>query len=176
MTKSKPLISVIVATDEKRGIGKQGKIPWHIKEDLLFFRNKTQGHAVVMGQTSYDFMMDYYRQSGNIIPERTHIVLTKDPDYQTGVEGDTVVHSTDEALKKAHRVEKEEIFIAGGGQIYAQMLRQADRLYLTLIKGDFQADTFFPEYSEFSKIVSRRKSHDDNYEYTFLVLERRKKD
>lgn len=171
---NQPIISVIVASDEKRGIGKNGKIPWHIKEDLVFFRQKTQHHTVIMGQNSYHSMLAHYKKSGKQVPQRTHIVLTKDKNYKSKLKGAIASHSISQALAQARQIEKEEVFIAGGGQIYSQMLKFADKLYLTLVKGNFQADTFFPDYSAFSRVISRRQGSQKPYRYTFLELTRPK--
>ena len=157
-------ISIIAAiARENRAIGKDNVLLWNIPEDMRRFRELTSGHAVIMGQKTYESI-------GRPLPHRTNIVLTFDMGFAP--EGATVCHSVDEALKEARYAEREEIFILGGGTVYRQMLPLADRLYLTLVDGNFEADTFFPEYGDFTKVVSRERKEDEQYEYEFVILER----
>jgi dihydrofolate reductase len=156
-------ISIIAAVAENGAIGKDNGLLWHIPEDMKRFRELTTGHAVVMGQKTYESI-------GRPLPNRTNIVLTQDPDFQAP--GCVVCFSLDEALEKAGEVEKEEVFVIGGGMVYRQTLPMADRLYVTVVRGDFEGDVFFPDYSEFRKVVSREERQDEKYRYDFLVLER----
>lgn len=158
-----PKISIICAIAENRAIGKDNQLLWHIPEDFKHFKEKTIGHAIVMGQKTFESI-------GKPLPNRTTIVLSND--LSCNIEGVIMARTFEEVFAKAREIEKEEIFICGGGSIYAQTIDLADKLYLTVVKGDFEADTFFPEYSEFKKIVSERKSSDENFEYTFLELEK----
>lgn len=159
----KPTISIIVSMDENRGIGYQGKIPWHIKEDLIRFRDKTIKHTVIMGRKAFNYMMTYYGKSPRPIPNRTHIIITRNLHYQNSLKQYSkldlkkviIVNSFEEAVNKAKEIEKEEIFIAGGGQIYQQALYIANKVYLTLVRGKFQTDIFFPSFFEFSKISEK---------------------
>jgi dihydrofolate reductase len=158
-----PRISIIAALAENRGIGKDNRLLWHIPEDMRRFRELTTGHAVVMGQKTYESI-------GRPLPNRTNVVLTRDPGF--AAPGCVVCRSLDEALEKARETEEEEVFIIGGGTVYRQTLPLADRLYLTLVKGEFEADTFFPDFSEFRKEADREDGRDENHEYSFVVLER----
>lgn len=168
------IISLIAAIGENRELGNQGKIPWHIKQDLLHFKNTTNGHVVIMGRKAFDSLLAYYKKSPNPIPKRIHIVVTRNKDYKVNVQSVYVVHSIKEALQLAKEKEKEEIFIAGGGQLYKQTIKMADKLYLTIVKDNFKADTFFPDYSEFKKVVSQQNIQGKKYNYSFLELEREK--
>ncbi|HAR99522.1 MAG: Dihydrofolate reductase [Candidatus Moranbacteria bacterium GW2011_GWC2_37_73] len=158
-----PKISIICAIAKNRAIGKNNQLLWHIKEDFKFFKEKTSGHVIVMGQKTFESI-------GKPLPNRTTIVLSNDPDCN--IEGVIMARTFDEVFAKAREIEKEEVFICGGGSVYAQTIGMADKLYLTVVKGNFDADVFFPEYSEFTKVVSERKSSDENFEYTFLELEK----
>lgn len=160
---NKPKISIICAIAENRAIGKNNQLLWHIPEDFKFFKEKTTGHVIVMGQKTYESI-------GKPLPNRTTIVLSNDPAFKA--EGVIIVRTFDEVFQKAREIEKEELFICGGGSVYAQTIGVADKLYLTVIQGDFEADVFFPKYDEFTKIVSERKSGDENFKYTFLELEK----
>ena len=116
-----------------------------------------------MGQKTFESI-------GKPLPNRTTIVLSDDENFKRD---DVVIARTfEEVFAKANELEKVEVFICGGGSVYAQTIGLADKLYLTVVKKDFEADTFFPEYSEFSKVVTQRDSQDENFKYTFLELER----
>lgn len=159
----KPIISIIAAIAENRAIGKDNKLLWHIPEDLKRFKKKTLGHPVVMGRTTFESI-------GKPLPDRINIIVTRDLNYR--MEGCIICHSIEEALKTAEEKDKQEIFIIGGGQIYRQGIKYADKLYLTIVKGNFEADTFFPDYSEFKKKIFKKKGMYNQYRYTFLELER----
>lgn len=164
-------ISIIAAMDESRGIGKDNKIPWHIKEDLVHLKNLTLDHAVILGRTSYDSMVGYYSKSGREMPGKIYIVLTRDNSYRP--EGKAVVASSiEKAIEIAKEQDSEESFVIGGAKIFEQFLPLADRLYLTIVEGKYDADTFFPDYSKFKTVLSERKSKDDNYVYNFVDLGR----
>lgn len=158
-----PKIAVVVAMDRKRGIGKDNKLPWNIPEDLKHFRALTSGHPIIMGRKTFESI-------GRPLPNRTNIVITRDSTYKH--EGCTIIHSIEEAIEYAKKKDNEVIFIIGGGQIFSRSLALADTLYLTIVDGDFETDTFFPAYPEFTKVVSEKKSKDTVYNYTFIELER----
>jgi dihydrofolate reductase len=159
-----PRISMISAIARKdRAIGFQNALLWHIPEDFKHFKETTSGHAVIMGENTY-------KSIGRPLPNRTNIVLSIDEHFSP--EGCVIVRSIEEALEKAREVEQEEIFIIGGASIYRQFLPYADRLYLTLVEGDFEADTFFPEYSEFKKEISREECDNKTFRFAFVTLER----
>ena len=162
---NKPRISIIAAiARENRAIGKNNKLLWHIPEDMKHFRELTSGHTVIMGQKTFGSI-------GRALPNRTNIVLTDDENFLP--EGVAVCHSIEESLEKAQEVEREEIFIIGGGMVYKQFLPLAKRLYLTLVDGHFEGDVFFPEYEgELTKVVSRDRKEDGQHEYEFVTLER----
>ncbi len=155
------MISIVVAVDSKRGIGKDNKLLWNIPEDLKRFRSITSGHPIIMGRKTFESI-------GRVLPNRTNIIITRDTNYT--VEGAVVVHSLEEALRQAQG--QDEVFIIGGGQIFEQALPLVDRLYLTIVEGDFHADTFFPDYSAFRKKTFEEAGEAGEYSYTFLNLEK----
>jgi dihydrofolate reductase len=164
MTKYKgPIISVIAAIDERRGIGKDNKLLWHIPEDLKRFKEITSGHPIIMGRKTYESI-------GKPLPERINIIVTRNKRYRAP---DCIVaESFSKAIREAQEKDKKEIFIIGGGQIYKQAIKIADKLYLTLVEGKHEADTFFPNYSKFNKLIKRETKKNGNYSYTFLELKR----
>ncbi len=161
------MISIIVAVGEgNRVIGNQGKLPWHIAEDLKRFKTLTSGHPIIMG-------MNTFFSIGKPLSGRTNIVLTDIP--WEAPEGVVTAFSLEDAFKKAKSFPgSEEVFVIGGGRVYREALSFADRLYLTLVHGNFFGDVFFPEYElMFPKVVSQEEKELDGYRYEFLVLERK---
>ncbi len=161
---NKPTISIIAAIGKNRELGKDNKLLWSLPEDMKRFREKTRNHPVIMGRKTFESI-------GRPLPNRLNIVVTRDRSYT--IPGAEIFYSLEDALDFAKNKDKQEIFIIGGGQIYAEALSYADKLYLTIVDSDFpEADTFFPEYPEFTKVVFKKKSKNEEYSYTFLELER----
>jgi len=157
----KPILSIICAIAENRAIGKDNQLLWHIKKDFQFFKEKTLGHVLLMGQKTYSSI-------GKPLPGRTTVVISNDLSFNP--EGVVVCRTLEEGISEAIRLEKEEVFICGGGSIYAQTIDMADKLYLTLIEGNFEADTFFPDYSEFKNIKEIGSGNEGRYRFKFLEL------
>lgn len=164
----KPKISAIVAIDEKRGIGKNNKLLFHIKEDFERMHQIIAGHPLIMGRKTHDSI-------GRVIPGAPNFVITRDPEYKKKhTEGCIICTSLEEAVEKAQKSEHNgEIFIFGGGEIYKQAMPLIDKIYLTVVKGDFAADTFFPDYSDFKKVVYESEEKEDKgLKYKFIDLEK----
>lgn len=160
----KPTISIIAAISKGLALGKDNKLLWDIPEDMCHFRKISSGHPVIMGEKTHYSI-------GRPLPKRLNIVLSKNPDLK--IPGCQIAHSIKEAIDIAAEEDSEEIFFIGGGSVYAQALPVADKLYLTIVDGQYEADTFFPEYGNQFKIIRARKSSDKNYRYDFLELERK---
>jgi dihydrofolate reductase len=158
-----PRLSMIVAVDETRAIGKDNKLLWHIPEDLQRFKELTNGHAIIMGENTY-------RSIGRPLPNRTNIIVTLNTDLE--LPGCVIAHSLEEALELGKQHESEELFVIGGASIYKQFLPQIERLYLTLVEGKHEADTYFPDYSDFKKVLSEEKNDNGTHRFTYYVLER----
>ena len=158
-------LSIIVAMGNNRAIGGKNGLLWHIPAELKRFKEITMGHPIIMGRKTHQGI-------GRPLPGRTNIVITKDLEFKA--EGGLVTHSLEEALQQAHgKSGDSEVFIIGGGQIYQQALPLADKLYLTSVEGDFPgADTFFPDYSQFTKVISENIGEDAGFKFKFLELER----
>lgn len=154
---------MIVAVDESRAIGKDNRLLWHIPEDLKRFKELTSGHAVIMGENTHHSI-------GRPLPNRTNIVVTLNQELE--LPGCLIAHSLDEAVQVARLHEQEEIFVMGGASIYKQFLPMIDRLYLTLVSGTHEADTYFPDYSDFTKVISKEEQDNGTHQFTFFVLER----
>ncbi len=171
----KPKISIIVAMDQNRGIGKDNRIPWHLRADLIRLKNLTIGHAAILGRTTFESMLGYYEKSGKpTMSMRTHIVVTRDPNYSVEPKYGFTTNSIEEAISVAKEKESEEVFIIGGAQIFQQAIEKGmvDRLYLTRVEGDFACDTFFPDYSEFKKGISEESGEENGLKYKYINLEK----
>lgn len=157
-------ISIIVAMDSKRGIGKNNGLMWHIPGELPRFKKITMGHPIIMGRKTFESLP-------GALPGRTNIVITQNSDFKA--ENCKIVNSLDQAIEAAKSEPgSEEIFVIGGGQIFAQSISKAQKLYLTLVEGDFGADTFFPDYSSFKTKLSEQKGEANGIQYTFLELKK----
>jgi len=163
------MISIIAALGKNRELGKDNKLLWHIPEDTERFKKLTTGQVVIMGRKTYESLPEKFRP----LPNRINIIVTRDKDYKLTVKYLTVIkicHSIEEAIEKAKDFNK-EVFIIGGASIYQQGIKYADKLYLTLVNREYpNADAFFPDYSEFKKIVFQEKHQDKNYRYQFVEL------
>jgi len=164
-------VSIIAAMDEKRGIGKDNKIPWHIREDLIKLKRLTKDHVVILGRKTYDSMVFYYNRSGKPMPGKLYIVVTHDTGYKPARDNAITVRSVEEGIEKAKQ-DQNEIFIIGGQSIFEQTIGIADKLYLTIVEGDYSCDTFFPDYSAFKKVVFEEAKEGEGHKYKFLELER----
>lgn len=161
-----PLVSLAVAMDRRRLIGRDGSLPWHITEDLRHFKALTWGKPVLMGRRTFEAI-------GRALPGRRNVVITRDRGLR--VQGCELAHSLQEAL--ALCAGSEEIVVIGGGDIYAQALPLAGRLYITQVEAEVEGDTWFPDYdpSQWQVVQSEGPfpSATSPYEFRFLVLERR---
>lgn len=155
-------ISLIAAMDSKNGIGKDNKLLFRIPEDFQRLKALSLNHPVVMGRKTFESI-------GKILPNRVNVIVSKSI---SDVPGAIVARSIDEALDVAKRNDPWQIFIFGGGEIFRQTIDRADKLYLTLVEGDYMADTFFPDYSGFN-IISETKGQSSGYKYTFVDLQRK---
>jgi dihydrofolate reductase len=162
------IISLIVALDRRRGIGKDNQLPWRLPADLRRFRELTMGHHLIVGRKTYESI-------GKPLPGRTMIVVTRQPNFQ--IEGCLVVDSVKAALALVESRGESEVFVIGGAEIYAQTLAQADRLYLTLVEAEVAADTFFPVFAEDDWQEVERCTHaaDEKhpYAFTFVTLDKK---
>lgn len=154
------MISIIAVIGKNREIGCNNKLLWDIPEDMERFKRVTIGRTVIMGDKTYESI-------GYSLPGRENIVVTLDKNYKA--EGCEVKHSLEDVLKNA-KEGREEVFVIGGGQIYKQSLSYADKLYLTIVDDAPQADTYFPDYSEFKKVLSEEKKEYNGIKYRFLEL------
>lgn len=160
----KPTISIIAAVAENRAIGKDNKLLWDIPEDMKHFKRITMGHVVIMGQKTYESI-------GKSLPARTNIVLSRDKNFHP--EGCIVADSIDDAVKIAKKHDNDEIFFIGGGMVYDAAIKIVDKLYLTIVEGSNEADTYFPPYDDFIKTQETGGGQYGIYKYRFCEFERK---
>lgn len=157
-------ISAIAIISRNRGLGFENHLLFHIPGELPRLKQITMGHPIVMGRKTFESI-------GKPLPGRTNIIITRDKSFS--VDGVLVVYSLQEAIDVAKTQEgSDEIFILGGGQIFTEAMPLIDRLYLTVVDHEVPADTFFPDYSEFGKVIEKIEKTDWEYPYRFLTLEK----
>lgn len=152
---------------ENRVIGKDNQLPWRMPADLRHFKAMTTGHPILMGRKTYESI-------GRPLPNRTNIIITRDPAYQAN--GCIVVTSIDQAIQHASKDGSAEIFIIGGAEVYKQLMPSVDRLYLTVIHHEFEGDTNFPALDAREWNEVKREDHaadsENVHDYSFITLER----
>jgi len=153
-------ITLIAAMARNHAIGFAGELPWHLSAELKHFKESTMGKPIVMGRKTWETI-------GRALPGRQNIVVTRNRAYRA--EGCTVVQSFDEAMEAAVG---EELMIIGGGQLYRQALPVADRMILTLVDCEPEADTWFPDWNkeEWQEISRRSQPADENNDLAYEVL------
>ncbi|MBK7172612.1 MAG: dihydrofolate reductase [Bacteroidales bacterium] len=159
------MISIIVAIASNNAIGKDNQLLWHIPEDLKRFKKLTTGHTIVMGKRTFESLPI------RPLPNRRSVVITDIPGEQ--IEGCVMAYSIEDAISKMEP--GAENFIIGGGSVYRQFLPVSDKLYLTLVQKDFEADTFFPEIDfEEWNINFQEEGKLEELSFTYMDLERKR--
>jgi len=165
-------VSLIVAVSRNGVIGIDNQLPWHLPEDLKYFKSVTMGKPIIMGRKTFDSI-------GRPLPGRTNIVITRDSSWQAeGVEvAQTLVQAMTLGKLACARADADEAMVIGGEQIYRMTLPAADRLYLTEVQAEVEGDAFFPEFdtSDWRQVSERLPEVTDTHPYRFIVLERIKK-
>jgi dihydrofolate reductase len=158
-------VSIVVATDEHGGIGLEGRLPWHLPNDLKRFKALTMGKPIVMGRRTFDSI-------GRALPGRTNIVVSRQSGLR--IDGCIVVGSLEAALEAAG--EADEACVIGGAEIYRLALPVAETLHLTRVHATVGADTFFPaiDAAEWEEIYREECPADERhaYPYSFVTLRR----
>jgi dihydrofolate reductase len=138
-------LAIIAAIGKNRVIGKDGKLPWHIAEDLKRFKRLTVGHTVLMGRKTWESL-------GKLLPNRRNIVITSSP--INDVECYTAINAALDALK-----DQERVFVIGGAQVYAALFDRADELYLTFVDQEIEGSAYFPPFEDaiqrYFKVITR---------------------
>jgi len=162
------MISLLVAMDQNRIIGKDNQLPWHLPEDLSYFKKVTMGHPIIMGRKTFESI-------GRVLPGRQNVIVTRNLHFSH--DGCIVLHSIEE-VKAFADTANGEVFVIGGSEIFQEILPYADRLYITKIEHTFSGDAYFPDFNEadWMLISSEKgpKNEKNPYDYYFQVYERRR--
>lgn len=168
-------IYIVVAVDEAMGIGKDGKLPWHLASELKYFQKVTsetksadKQNVVIMGRTTWESIPEAHRP----LKGRKNVVMTRNENYEA--EGALVTHSLDEAFEQVDE-NSESVFVIGGAQVFDQMMADSrlHGIYLTKIKNRYDCDTFFPEIPEvFGEPQLIGEGEDQGTQFQYLLFER----
>ena len=162
------LLSLLVAISQNNVIGKDNKLPWHLPEDLKYFKNTTWGMPIIMGRKTFESI-------GKPLPGRTNIIITRNKSWKR--DGVKIVHNLGQAKKMSEDLDVKEVFVIGGAEIFTTSLPQADRIYLTRVHQNFEGDAFFPPIDTSWELVSNRDNPSDEkneYACSFQIWEKRK--
>ena len=155
-------ITLIAAAAENNALGKDNDLVWHLPDDFKRFKAITSGHFIVMGRKTFESFP-------KPLPNRTHVIITRQKNYQVP-EGCLVVTSIEEALQLCPQ--DEEVFIIGGGEIYKQSIEIADKIELTRVHTEAEADTFFPEinFKNWKLLEEEYHPKDEKHQFDFTYL------
>jgi dihydrofolate reductase len=154
----KSLVTMIAAAGNDNELGKNGDLPWHLPDDFKRFKRLTSGHHIIMGRKTFESFPQP-------LPDRTHVVITRNKDYKS--KNAIVVHDLQTALASVSG--DQQPFIIGGGEIYKMAISKTDRIELTRVHGDFEADTYFPEIdkTKWKLVNSLHHPADEKHQYSF---------
>lgn len=162
------MITLIAAIGKNNELGKDNQLIWHLPNDFKRFKAITTGHYIVMGRKTFESFP-------KPLPNRTHVIITRQKNYIS--ENCIVVNSIEDAIATCPK--DETIFVIGGGEIYKQSIKIADKLEITRVHYTFEADTFFPEINmeEWELIFEEYHPKDEkhNFDFTFLTYSRKSK-
>lgn len=162
-------IIIIAGIARNNVIGKGTKLPWYIPDDLKRFKKLTLNHPVIMGRKTYESIVERIKKP---LPERTNIVITRNPNYEAP-EGVMVAHNFQDALEKAESLD-DQIYIIGGSAIFVEAMKKATKLELTEISYDFEGDIFFPEFERSSWDLKQGELQDhEGIKYRFNTYVKR---
>lgn len=164
-------VALIAAFAQNLVVGINNSLPWHLPEDLKYFKRTTSGKAIIMGRKTYESI-------GRPLPNRTNIVISRNPDFSA--EGVVIVASIEEAIKHAESVNTingvDEVMIIGGAAIYQASLPMADRLYLTHVHANVEGDAYFPkvDFDQWKEVAREDFNKDESnpYDYSFSVYDK----
>ncbi|RYY28588.1 MAG: dihydrofolate reductase [Chitinophagaceae bacterium] len=160
------MISLVVAASDNNVIGKDNQLLWHLPQDLKYFKNVTWAMPVIMGRKTFESL-------GKPLNGRYNIVVTRNKNWHP--EGVVVVNDLQAAYKAAEMADTREVFVLGGGDIYAQAIAHADKLHITRVHGHFEGDTFFPKLDGSWRLqygIDFEKDEKHAYPFTIEVWER----
>jgi dihydrofolate reductase len=153
-------VSLVVAAAENNAIGKNNQLLWNLPNDMKFFKNTTWGMPIIMGRKTFESM-------GKALKGRINIVITRQPDWNT--EDVLVAKDIDDAILKAKETNCKEVYIIGGGEIFEQSFKKANKIYLTRVHTDLEGDTFFPalDENEWELLTSEDFPADEKHQFSY---------
>ncbi|MGA0024232.1 MAG: dihydrofolate reductase [Burkholderiales bacterium] len=158
-------LSLIVAMAKNRVIGVNGKIPWHLPNELQLFKSVTMGHHIIMGRKTWESI-------GRLLPGRTTVIVTRQKNF--AVPGAKIAHTLEEAITLC--AGDDETFVIGGGELYRAAMPMADRIYLTVVDAEPNGDTRMPEFdaAQWELVDTKNFSRDERHahDYRFEVHDR----
>lgn len=164
------IVSQIVAIAKNRAMGINNNLPWHLPEDMKFFREKTKGHVMIMGRKTFDSL-------GSPLPHRQHIIITRQPNFKYDHPKVKIVSSLEQAIETAQGLLPEwpeEVFIIGGSGVFKESFPVTNKIYLTMIAQDFPGDVFYPEIPEtLFKMTEKADVKDSSVPFAFTTWERK---
>lgn len=157
------MLVIIAAAGENNGLGKENSLVWHLPDDFKRFKQLTTGHKIIMGRKTFESFP-------KPLPNRTHIIISRDIDYKVPYPECSIVHSIADAIKMADK--ELPTYIIGGGEIYRQSMPYADKIELTRVHEAFDADTYFPKIDENEWLLVQKEHHpkDARHAYGFTYL------
>lgn len=161
------MISIIVAVAENNIIGGDNNLLWHIPEDLKRFKEITSGNTIIMGRKTFESLP-------GVLPNRKHIIITRDKNYSVDNPNVEVIHSLSEVINK-YKNTPETAFIIGGGEVYKQLIHSVDKIFLTKVYKSFNGDTTFPQIDfnefniEFESEILTCEKNGINYKFIDLI-------
>jgi dihydrofolate reductase len=162
-------VSLIVAMDSNRGIGKNNDLMWHLPADMNFFKETTKNQIVVMGRKNYDSIPEKYRP----LPNRLNVILTRNKDFKA--DNCLVFNTFDDCLTHFEQEKERKVFIIGGGEIYKMALDSnfLNEMFITYVDGVFDADTFFPEFDEqaWKSALIGAQEIDEKHAFSFKIYQ-----
>ncbi len=153
------MLIIIVAMDENKGIGKDGQLPWHIKDDMRLFKQNTMGHKLVMGRKTYEGL------PGKLVGRQMYICGKKLENQD-----DEIMIDDLEAFLKLHQDDEEIYFIGGGATIYQQAYPYCQKAYISFVKGEYEVDTYFEAFNDDDWSITKEEEYD---QFTYRELERK---
>lgn len=158
--------AIIVAVSENGVIGKENALPWHLPDDMKFFKEKTKGHAVITGRKNYESIPEKYRP----LPGRFNILLTTQADYEVPDSVYSTNNLTD-AFAEARRWSHDYAFVIGGGVVYREALDRVDEIFLTRVHADVEGDVTFPDLDASRWRLEEETLHpaDDKHLHAFTL-------
>ncbi|TDH27976.1 dihydrofolate reductase [Segetibacter sp. 3557_3] len=162
------IISLLVAASTNNVIGHNNQLPWHLPNDMKFFKNTTWGMPVIMGRKTYESM------KGEPLPGRSNIVITRQKNWKA--DGVAVTNNWKDAMMVVNETDSKEVFVIGGGEVFKEIFPQAKRIYITRVHAEIEGDVFFPEIDKKWELKNKRDCFADEkhaYDYSFETWERK---